>query len=239
MRADSEQEYLKQYDIHQYDIPLTSVDVVIFSLEQDELQVLVSKRNQHPQKDYWALPGGFVDQKKDKTIEATAFRKLFEKTGIRSPYLEQVISVGNAKRDPRGWSVTIVYFALLQKEAIQASPDAANQTAWLSIQQLKKTKLAFDHQELIRSAHERLINKVEYTALPVFLMPTAFSLPDLQKTYEILLEKPLEKKSFRRRFLDANILEETGDMQTRTKRSAALYRYCIDENHYFPRCIGS
>ncbi len=113
MTIQTEQEFLASYDRRDYDAPLLTVDMAIFSVFNGQLQVLLIKRPNFPAKDQWALPGGFADLTHDQDLMATAYRKLVEKTGISSPYLEQVASVGNAKRDPRGWAVTILYFALI------------------------------------------------------------------------------------------------------------------------------
>jgi ADP-ribose pyrophosphatase YjhB (NUDIX family) len=93
--------------------------MAIFSVDAGQLQVLLIKRSNFPQKDKWALPGGFVDLSKDQDLMATAHRKLVEKTGLQSPHLEQVATVGNATRDPRGWAVTALYFALIDFKAFQ------------------------------------------------------------------------------------------------------------------------
>jgi len=114
-----EEDFLKSYNAKDYDAPLCSVDMAIFAVENEQLKVLLIKRDQHPHKGLWALPGGFSDLKRDSSIDATAHRKLAEKTGVQTPYLEQVESIGNATRDPRGWSVTLLYFALLDFEALE------------------------------------------------------------------------------------------------------------------------
>ncbi|NQZ67449.1 MAG: NUDIX hydrolase, partial [Lentisphaeria bacterium] len=113
-----EKEFLSTYNIHDYDVPLTSVDVVIFSIIKEQVNVLLTKRADFPFKNQWAIPGGFIDIKKDKQIEQTARRKLKEKTGYNVPYLEQLGAIGNNHRDPRGWSVTITYFALVNAEEV-------------------------------------------------------------------------------------------------------------------------
>lgn len=236
--AASEKEFLKSYDIHEFDIPLTSVDMSIFTIKDEFLQVLLVKRAQHPALGKWALPGGFVDLKKDKTLDDTARRKLLEKTGVDTPYLEQVASFGSAKRDPRGWSVTVAYFALISSEDITLeSNESSDEVAWVPIDRVKNEfKLAFDHQDILERCYERLQGKVQYTSLPVNLLPDAFTLTDLQNTFELILEKGVEKKSFRRRILDAGILEETGEMRTGSNRPAKLYRVKKgSESHYFSR----
>ncbi|MEM7252310.1 MAG: NUDIX domain-containing protein [Pseudomonadota bacterium] len=234
----SEQTFLKNYRIHDYDIPLVSVDMTIFTVWDGQLQALLVKRHEHPELGKWALPGGFVDLERDKTLADTARRKLAEKTGVDTPYLEQVESVGNADRDPRGWSVTIAYFALLAHQNIQPQgSDGAEEVCWVPVPTIKaRYALAFDHQRILDSCHLRLRSKVQYTSLPVNLMPTEFTLSELQSTFEIILGSPVEKKSFRRRITDAQILEESGGMRTGSNRPAKLYRVKPDcERHFFVR----
>lgn len=236
----SEQAFLAQYNIHDFDVPLTTVDMAIFTLREKRLEVLLVKRAQHPAQGKWALPGGFIQLGQDHSLEDAAHRKLLEKTGVASPYLEQVMTVGNAKRDPRGWSVTVVYFALIASDSLKIQPDeSSEQVAWVPVKEaLENYDLAFDHQTLLATCHARLKSKVLYTALPVHLLPDAFTLTDLQQVFEILLDQPVEKKAFRRRILDAGILEETGGMRTGQSRPAKLYRVSDKQQaHCFPRNI--
>ncbi|KZX75138.1 NUDIX hydrolase, partial [Oleiphilus sp. HI0009] len=236
----SEKEFLKNYNIHDFDIPLTSVDMAIFTIKDESLHVLLVKRAQYPSLGQWALPGGFIDVNKDKTLDDTARRKLVEKTGVDTPYLEQVASFGGAKRDPRGWSVTVAYFALISSEEVTLEAnESSEEVTWVPVNKVNKAfELAFDHQEILDRCYERLQGKVQYTALPVNLLPDAFTLTDLQSTFELILEKDVEKKSFRRRILDADILEETGEMRTGSNRPAKLYRVKEgSKNHYFNRNI--
>ncbi len=119
----SEKTFLKNYNVHDFEVPLTSVDMAIFTLKEHQLQVLLVKRAQHPALGKWALPGGFIDANKDQTLADTAQRKLQEKTGVDTPYLEQVETFGTAKRDPRGWSVTVAYLALIACDDIRLDKD--------------------------------------------------------------------------------------------------------------------
>lgn len=236
----SETTYLKSYNIHDFDVPLTSVDMAIFTVHEDRLKVLLTKRAHHPEMGKWALPGGFIDQIKDHSLSDTARRKLKEKTGVDTPYLEQVETFGSAKRDPRGWSVTVAYLALLPYESITlAKGENTESVIWVNLDEVEQNDtLAFDHNSILSICHERLKAKVQYTSLPVNLLPEAFTLTELQNIFEIILGKPTEKKSFRRRILDANILEETGDMKTGSNRPAKLYRVSENgEKHVFNRII--
>ena len=204
--------------------PLTTVDLVIFAILDDSLQVLLVPRpagEGEPFPQALALPGGFVDVAKDRDLAACAARKLKEKTGVTSPYLEQLGSWGSATRDPRGWSATHAYFALIPEKAGELSADAR----WFPLSGGRlKEKLAFDHGEILATAIQRLRNKVEYTSLPAYLMPAEFTLPDLQRVYEIVLDRPLEKSAFRTRILSADMIEPVARMRRGPNRPAQLYR---------------
>lgn len=226
----TESEFLERYNSKDYDAPLCTVDMAIFAVEESTLKVLLIKRKEPPHKDRWALPGGFCDLKSDTTINETAHRKLLEKTGIESPYLEQVESIGNATRDPRGWSITLLYFALIDFEKLDSN--ALNErTQWVSISEALERDLAFDHNLLLRKAINRLRHKTRYSALPISLMPAAFTLTELQNMFELILGKPLQKKSFRRRLDASSLLVETGDMRPTARRPAALYTRSNNFNH--------
>lgn len=237
----TESEYLKHYNIHDYDIPLASVDLAIFTLVDGELQVLLVERGDFPQKGKWALPGGFVDVRKDKTLEVTAVRKLHEKTGIKTPYVEQVCTVGSSGRDPRGWSLTVLYMALIAHAPTMAHIEHVKDTRWWPWAEAKKLDLAFDHRQLLEKARDRLKHKTAYTALPVFVLRAPFTLTALQKAFEELLDLPLEKKSFRRRMEEADLLEEVGEgiPDGGRGRPAALFRPRAEAKvHVFSRVLG-
>ena len=209
--------------------PLTSVDVVIFSARAELLQVLLVQRPsdaEDPFPGLWALPGGFVDTVKDQNLESCAKRKLEEKTGVEASYLEQLGSWGSVSRDPRGWSATHVYFALMSADDVELRPGGnAGDSRWFAIDgQRAKEKLAFDHAEILKAAVVRLRSKVEYTSLPAFLMPHEFTLTELQKIYETLLGRPIEKKSFRTRILATDLLEEVARRKEGANRPAQMYR---------------
>ncbi|WP_316163234.1 NUDIX hydrolase [Bradyrhizobium sp. SZCCHNRI20481] len=206
--------------------PLTTVDVVIFTIRLEALHVLLVRRGHgegEPFPDAFALPGGFVDVDTDRDLEACARRKLVEKTGVVSPYLEQLGSWGSANRDPRGWSATHAYFALVPTSAAETALAADAQ--WFPLDGTGvKPKLAFDHAEILRAAVQRLRNKVEYTSLPAYLMPEEFTLPELQRTYEVVLDRALEKSAFRTRMLSADLIEPIAKMRKGPNRPAQLYR---------------
>jgi 8-oxo-dGTP diphosphatase len=233
----TEEQFLAAYDRRQFLAPLTTVDMAIFSIIDDALHVLLVRRSNHPAQAMFALPGGFIDEAHDVDVTATAHRKLVEKTGVVSPYLEQVETIGNATRDPRGWSVTLLYFALVDRQGCTVSVGKGEeQIVWEPIERALTIPLAFDHGLLLSKALDRLRSKTRYTALPVQLMPSEFTLGELQRVFEIVLGSTLEKKSFRRRVLDAHIVSETGENRSNGHRPAALYRAeHVRDDFIFPR----
>lgn len=208
--------------------PLTTVDLTIFAIDSEALQVLLVKRSDDTDAfpDCWALPGGFVDLVRDQDLQDCALRKLKEKTGVDAPYLEQVGSWGNAARDPRGWSATHVYLALLGEPVTLAAGGNSTESRWFRVNaQRVAVPLAFDHAEILKTAIARLRSKVEYTSLPAYLVPHEFTLTQLQRTYEIVLGRALEKKAFRTRILATELLQEVpGALREGQGPPAQLYR---------------
>ena len=238
--ATDEAAYLKQYDPKQYDSPLFSVDVAIFTLHDNTLKILLVQRGDFPEKGQWALPGGFVDLKEDANLEITARRKLLSKTGIDAPLLEQVVTTGNPNRDPRGWSVTTLYMALIPYAPTADFVDAVADARWFSFSEALQLDLAFDHTQLLQQARERLKNKTAYTVLPIHVLKAPFSLAQLQKAFELLMDKTLEKKSFRRRIANAELLKEVGEgiPEGGKGRPAALFIPAPgSEKHLFARAF--
>jgi 8-oxo-dGTP diphosphatase len=226
-----------------FPLPYTTVDIVIFTVRESVLEVLLVKRpadSREPFPGRWALPGGFVNIDLDVDLHACARRKLRDKTGVVSPYLEQLGSWGSRHRDPRGWSATHVYFALIPGDelALRHGANAAD-VRWLPVERALTTKLAFDHSELLAAAVERLRSKVEYTSLPAFLLKEPFTLPQLQQAYEVVLGRPIDKSGFRTRMLSAGFLAEAGHVAGTSNRPAMGYRLLDrDTAVVFPRTFN-
>lgn len=227
-----------------FERPLSGVDLVIFTVRDEHLQVLLARRPERPGEPFpgqWALPGGFIDVEQDASLEACARRKLAEKTGVASPYLEQLGSFGTSTRDPRGWSATHVYFALMPSDGIEPKAGGyATDARWHPVRDHGvKERLAFDHAEILAAALERLRAKVEYTSLPAFLLAEEFTLAELQHVYEIVLDRPLNKSAFRTRVRDANLVVEVPRQRSGPNRPAQLYRL-RDRRHpvFFPRTFS-
>lgn len=214
------------YNPADYERPSVTVDVVIFALVADDLQVLLIKRKKQPYAQMWAIPGGFV--RSHESLEEAAARELAEETGVTGVYMEQLYTFGDPDRDPRTRVITVAYFALAPYDAVDHRPgDDAAETGWFSVFDLPE--LAFDHARILEYALTRLRYKLEYTSVGFKLLPDVFTLSELQQAYETILGEKLDKRNFRRKILAAEILEETGEKDRSGEgRPAMLYRYRED-----------
>ncbi|VAW74090.1 hypothetical protein MNBD_GAMMA12-2748 [hydrothermal vent metagenome] len=234
--------YLKGYKASDYDRPSVAVDIVIFTLHKKQLKVLLIKRAESPYESLWALPGGFVNKVSDKNLEAVAYRELHEETGAKAPYLEQLFTFGSKDRDPRDWTLSVSYFALMAYDDIKlkAGTDASEARLWPVNNGKVSAKLAFDHTKIVNLAVERLGSKLEYSAIAGFLLGGEFTLPELQEVYEIILNEKLDKTSFRRGLAKFDIVQETGrKTESQGHRPAKYYRFNkhAKDSLFFPRSI--
>ena len=215
---------------HTYEYPrgALTVDCVVFGLDDDELKVMLIQRDLKPYQGQWALPGGFV--RVEETLEEAARRELEEETGLHKVFLEQLYTFGAVDRDPRERVVSVAYFALvkLSDHRVQAATDARD-AGWFGVHDVPS--LAFDHAEILQIAIERLRSKVRYQPVGFELLPKKFTLSQLQHLYELVLERELDKRNFRKRVLAMDLLIETDDVeQDVAHRAARLYRF--DERKY-------
>ncbi len=208
---------------YRYPHPAVTTDVVIFTLLDGRLQLLLVKRANPPFKGDWALPGGFLDI--DEDLDTCAARELEEETGVSGVYLEQLYTFGATHRDPRERVISVTYYALVPQHTLttpRAASDAAD-VGWHAFDRLPK--LAFDHAQIIKMAHQRLVAKLEYSTIAFQFMPEAFTLSELQCVYETLLNQSLDKRNFRKRILSLDLIEETGKLRRTGKhRPAREYR---------------
>ena len=211
---------------YDYPRPALTVDIVVFTLRENCLQVLLVERGDEPFAGMWALPGGFVQM--EESLEEAAHRELAEETGVSKAYLEQLYTYGSPCRDPRGRVITVAYFALIQPDTIirREGGDDATQARWFPLDELPP--LAFDHTDIVTYALCRLRYKLEYTAVGFELLPDRFTLTEIQSIYEIILGERLDKRNFRRRILEANVIEPTAELHVGEGRPARLYRYRAD-----------
>lgn len=201
---------------------ICTVDVVLLTLGEDGLSVALLKRDREPYQGIAALPGGYIHADQDMNGYDAAMRVLKAKTGIDAPYLEQLAAFSGAARDPRGWSVSLAYYALVPYAVIASAGHP--EVKLVGVDRLHT--LPFDHTTIIESAVERLRSKSQYSSLPCFLAGELFTLPQLQRVYEALMGEPLNKVSFRRKMAEMDVLDPVeGQTQAPSaSRPAQLYR---------------
>jgi 8-oxo-dGTP diphosphatase len=200
---------------------ICTVDVVLLTLKDQALHVVLLKRQHEPFAGSLALPGGYIHTQEDKTAWDAAARTLRDKTGIVSPYLEQLAAYSGADRDPRAWSVAIVYYALVPLEVLPA------RSADLLLAPVSRLpKLPFDHRSMVDLAVSRVRSKSQYSSLPVYFCGERLTLPQLQSVYEAVLGEPINKVSFRRKIDELGMLEPIeGELETgAAHRPAQVYR---------------
>lgn len=213
---------------YEYPRPALTVDCVVFGLDESELEVLLIRRGIPPFANRWALPGGFV--RVDETLEDAARRELEEETGLSKVFLEQLYTFGAIDRDPRERVVTVAYYALvkLSDHKVRAATDATD-AAWFAISDLPE--LGFDHAQIFDMALARLRGKVRYQPLGFELLPRKFTLTQLQRMYETILDRPLDKRNFRKKILGMELLVELDEVQKDVAhRAARLYKF--DDRRY-------
>lgn len=209
-----------------YPRPSVTVDLVIFTIAEDDLKVLLIRRGAEPFRGCWALPGGFVEI--DESLEDAAARELREEAGVTSVYLEQLYTFGDPGRDPRGRVISVSYFALVDadRQRIRAATDATD-ARWHSVFDAGLGgMLAFDHKKILDYAVWRLRNKIEWTTVGYELLPRKFTLSELQRVYEIILQKPVDKRNFRKKVLAQGRIRELSETRKDgAHRPARLYSF--------------
>jgi 8-oxo-dGTP diphosphatase len=238
--SEAEREFLRQYDASLYERCSVAVDVSLLAVRDSKLVTWLVRRTEHPHRGRWSLPGGFVRMR--ESLHDSAARVLADKSGVRNVYLEQLYSFGAPERDPRTRVISVAYYALvdvrrLERLARERGDEvciAALEIPWeqetggpvethLDAQRLK---LAFDHAEQLGMAVKRIRGKLAYAPIGFQLLPEQFTLRDLQLVHEAVLDRALNKDSFRRKMLSSGQLEATGEYQSDVDhRPAELYRF--------------
>lgn len=206
-----------------------TADPVILAPLGGRLHVLLARRDEPPQQGRWALPGGFMSP--DERPEQTAQRKLTEKTGVGSIYLEQLHTYGDPGRDPRGWVVSIAYLALIDAAVLRAGASAA---AWFAVDDLPD--VAFDHARIIGDGTERLRGKLWYSNIAVGLLPERFTMPQARRLYEAITGVTHEASNFRRVLEGSGLVRSTGTVVKGVPgRPAMLYEFVARRPEWSPR----
>ena len=206
---------------------IVTVNLLIFTVEDGVIKLILIKRANNPFVGYWALPGGAIDIK--ESLDSAAKRVLLEETGVHDVYLEQLYTFGDPNRDPRERRVNVSYFALIPSENIRLhAAGKAWEAKWTPVK--KMPKLAFDHKLIVEYGIDRLKSKMGYSNLAFGLLDKSFRLSELQKVYEIVLGRKLDKRNFRKKMLALNLLRATGRKEIDgAHRPAMLYSFINKE----------
>lgn len=182
------------------------------------------KRANEPYAGQWGLPGGFVDVDSDDSTDMTALRKLKEKTSVAPQYLEQLKALSGPLRDPRGFSVTLVYYALTAEQAVSTHIETVDDAKWVDIDNIDAFKIAFDHRLIIEQAKERLQQKALYSMVPVYCLPEQFTVGQLKSVIETIIGKTIQRKSLIRRIEASGMFESIDEKVKSGGRLAQLYK---------------
>lgn len=197
-----------------------TVDVVILTIKNNALQVLLVKRLNEPFKDKWAIPGGYV--RLSENLDDAALRVLKEKTDVDNIYLEQLYTFGDPLRHPNARVITCAYFALVRYEDIKIA--TSDELGWHKV--LDLPPLAFDHKEIIQYSLKRTRERLEICPVAYQLLPEKFTLTEMQKAYELIMQKKLDKRNFRKKATSTNGLIELDEYtKSSSKRPARLYTF--------------
>lgn len=213
--------------LSRYETPLVTVDIVLFTVNDNSLKVLLIQRKSPPFEHMWAIPGGFIHE--GESLEDAASRRLLEETNVNHIYLEQLKAWGGTERDPRARVITVAYYALVSTEKLHPEAHAnAENVGWFCVSELPE--LAFDHKDIIYTALRRLKVQLENTNVAFQLLPEKFTLTELQRVYELILEKDLDKRNFRKKMLSSDLLVDTGESKMDGyHRPAQLYAFAYHE----------
>ena len=203
-----------------------TIDCVVYSFHEGQLQVLLTERNEYPYKDWWALPGFFVNIHEE--MEDAVQRISYEMTGLKNIYMEQLGAFAGVKRHPQGRILTVAYSTIVKYDDVKASvspvSDYMRQALWFPVKELPE--LAFDHHEIIEKSLQKLKTSINYSTLVYELLPDKFTLTQLQQVYEAILNKSLDKRNFRKKIVNTGFLKELSEVQKGVSyRAARLYKF--------------
>ena len=193
---------------YKYPHPAVTTDCVIFGFDGKELKILLIERGIDPYKGCWAFPGGFMNI--DETAEQCAKRELKEETGLEPANIEQFHTFSDVNRDPRERVVTVAFIGLVKQSDVVGGDDAAR-AQWFAIKDIPR--LAFDHDYILQGAQRTLKERIHFEPIGFELMDEEFSMPDLQRLYEAILEVKFDRRNFEKKMLQLGILEQVEPME--------------------------
>jgi 8-oxo-dGTP diphosphatase len=206
-----------------------AVDCIIFGYENDQLKILLSHRRFQPQEGAWSLLGGWVGEK--ETVEEAAIRVLYQITGLKNIYLEQVQVFSDPQRDPGGRVISVVFYAMIRIDKHDKDLVQAHDAEWFPLDEMPE--LIFDHNKMVEFAHERLKQKASYELIGSDLLPSRFTFLQLRILYEAVFQRPFDPGNFRKKVLSLKLLERLNDKNTTdSKKGAYYYRFRNQANSF-------
>ena len=196
----------------------------IYTVEKGKLKILLQRKSKEPYKGYWELPGSLL--KKEETLEENIDNLLTETIGTKDIYKEQNYTFSNIDRYPNERVLATSYIALTDKRLVKLNKEAEGieDIEWFDIKELPK--IAYDHKEILDKAREELKTKLTNTTILKNLFPSDFTLPELQNTFESIMNIKLDRRNFRKKFITLGLIEETGYNNIGgSGRPAKLYRF--------------
>ncbi|MDR9457748.1 MAG: NUDIX domain-containing protein [Salegentibacter sp.] len=204
-----------------------ATDCLIFGFDEGQLKLLVFKRRVEPRKGEWSLIGSFVNL--DEDVEEAAKRVLAEITGLENVYMEQLGAYGAAERDPGYRTISIVQYALIRINDYDKKLVESHGAHWFDINEVPG--LVLDHDKMLADGLEKLRRKARYQPIGFELLPEKFTIPQLQKLYEVIYQKELDGRNFRKKLLSLNVLIKLDEKdKSNSRRGAFLYKF--DHKNY-------
>jgi 8-oxo-dGTP diphosphatase len=198
---------------------LVAVDCIIFGYEYDELKILLSQRRFQPAQGEWSLMGGWV--KENETVEKAAERVLYQITGLKDIYLEQVHVFSRPDRDPGGRVISVFFFAMIRTDKHDKDLVREHGAVWWTFSE--KPDLIFDHNQMVEYAHEKLKLKAGYSLIGENLLPEKFTILQLRNLYEAIFQRKFDPGNFRKKILSLKVLEKLKDKDTSASKKGAFY----------------
>lgn len=206
---------------------LVALDSIVFGFDGEDIKLLLIKRNFEPEKGKWSLMGGFLETNED--LEVAANRILYDLTGLKDIYFEELQTFGKVNRDPVERTLSICFFALINIHAHDQDSAKSKNAYWISLK--NRPDLIFDHNQMVNLALERLRYKAALHPIGFELLPEKFTIPQLQKLYEAIYDTPVDRRNFSRKILSTKLLIDTGEKnENSTTKKAILYR--LDKEKY-------
>lgn len=206
---------------------LVALDSIIFGFDGSQLKILLVKRGPNSATDTWSLMGGWLSPKEN--LEQSAERILYELTGLKDVYLEQLYTFGDIYRDPIDRTVSVAYFSLINIEHYDSKISQVHHAHWFPVSEMPKD-LLFDHRQMIDLAIQKLRYKAALHPLGFELLPEKFTIPQLQKLYEAIFQTNFDKRNFSRKILSTHLLVKLEEKQKSSKKGAYLYQ--VDQEKY-------